>query len=63
MKTKVIIERGEVNIILTPENEFEKDIIEKSQSDKWKKSINVYCDYTYSTYSKHEIKINLQNNG
>ena len=29
MKAKVIIENGDATIILTPENEFEKDIIDK----------------------------------
>ena len=29
MKAKVIIENGDSTIILTPENEFEKDIIDK----------------------------------
>ena len=29
MKAKVIIENGDATIIITPENEFEKDIIDK----------------------------------
>lgn len=64
MKSKVTIENGEVDIILTPENEFEKDIIEKVKEGKDKKIWNVFCDaecdYSFGTYSKHKFTINLK---
>ena len=36
MRTKVLIENGETTIILTPENEFEIDVIEKIHCKKEK---------------------------
>ena len=34
MKTKVIIENGETDIILTPENDFDKGVLEKIHKNK-----------------------------
>ena len=34
MKTKVVIEDGETEILLTPENDFEKDVLEKIHNKK-----------------------------
>jgi len=30
MKTKIIIENGETEIVLTPENDFDRDVLEKN---------------------------------
>ena len=62
MKAKVIIENGLTQIELTPENDFEKDIIEKS------KDLNPNCDVNFSygkesyyTVNKnHKITITLK---
>lgn len=63
MKTKVIIENGETTIILTPENEFEMDVIEKVHCKKENHSINcdIYAQYSYSSYSKHKIELSIKN--
>jgi len=62
MKTKVIIENGEIDIILTPENDFEKDIIEKMVDRKKDYSIHTTAntDYLYSNHSKHKITMNIK---
>lgn len=62
MKSKVIIENGETTIILTPENEFEIDIIEKVKCKKEKYSIDAKFDaqYNYGSYSKHNIELSIK---
>ena len=62
MKAKVIIEDGETSIVLTPETDFEKDIIEKGYGKTNKFSIHTSFDaqYSYSTYSKHSITMILK---
>jgi hypothetical protein len=62
MKAKVIIENGETTIILTPENEFEIDVIEKVHCKKEKHSIhcNFNAQYNYCSYSKHKIELSIK---
>lgn len=64
MKSKVVIENHEVDIILTPENDFEKDLIEKITDGKqkgiWSIFSNADYDYQFGTSSKHKITINLK---
>ena len=62
MNTKIVIENGNTSILLTPENDFEKDIIEKIEARKKDYTINAYVNaqLTYSTYSKHQIEITLE---
>jgi len=62
MKTKVVIENAETTIVLTPENEFEIDVIEKIIRNKQKFDINTVVDaqYNYGSYSKHKIDINIK---
>ena len=59
MKAKVIIENRETTIILTPENEFEKDIIEKVHNKK--KEYNTLCTFglkeSYGNITNHKIEI------
>ena len=59
MKAKVIIENRETTIILTPENEFEKDIIEKVHNKK--KEHNTLCTFdlkeSYGNITNHKIEI------
>jgi hypothetical protein len=62
MKAKVIIENGETSIILTPQNDFEIDVIEKMYDRK--KDFNLHTEvdakYNYGTYSNHKILINIK---
>lgn len=62
MKAKVIIENGQTTIIVTPENDFEKDVIEKlhAKSNNYDIRTNAYAEYNYGTYSKHQIEINIK---
>lgn len=46
MKTKVVIENNKTQIILTPENDFEIDVLEKACDDN-KYSLNTYIKSTY----------------
>jgi hypothetical protein len=62
MKAKVIIENGETEVILTPENDFEKDIIENIADRK--KDFNIHTtaetNYSYSQHSNHKIVMNIK---
>jgi hypothetical protein len=62
MKAKVIIENGETTIVLTPENEFEIDVIEKVHCKK--KIHNIHTEfeaqYNCGTYSKHRIELSIR---
>lgn len=62
MKAKVIIENEETTIVLTPENEFEIDIIEKThkKKEKFNMALSVDAQYNYGTYSNHKIVISIQ---
>lgn len=62
MRTKVLIENGETTIILTPENEFEIDVIEKIHCKKEKFNLftSVNAEYNYGSYSKHKIEISIK---
>lgn len=62
MKAKVIIENGETTILLTPENEFEIDIIEKVHCKKEKHNIHAQfeAEYNFGTYSKHKIELSIR---
>jgi len=61
MKAKVIIENGETSIVLTPENEFEIDVIEKvhCKTEKYNIHTKVDADYSYGSYSKHKICMSI----
>ena len=62
MKTKVVIENLEITIILTPENDFERDIIEEIENKREKftlhTSVNVLS--SYGSYSKHNIELSIK---
>ena len=61
MKTKVIIENGKTEIVLTPENDFELDVIEKTVDKKYVvKDISVHADYSYNEYKNHKIVIQIE---
>ena len=59
MKAKVIIENGQTTISLTPENEFEIDIIEKVRCKKGNYNLQTTIDaeYNYGAYRKHSIDV------
>ena len=59
MKAKVIIENGQTKIELSPENEFEKDIIEKvyGQRQNYDLEVDINATYNYGAYTKHKIEI------
>jgi len=61
MKAKVIIENGKTQIVLSPENEFEIDLIEKiyDKKEKYNSLTSFNASYNYGTYSKHNISIDI----
>lgn len=64
MKTTVIIEDGETRIVLTPETEFEKTVIEDCQyGDNRFNTCKISCqrDYPYNTndYREHKIVLSI----
>lgn len=62
MKAKVIIENGETQIVLTPENDFEIDVIEKIYDKKEKYNVltSFNANVSYGTYSNHNIEMNIK---
>lgn len=62
MKAKVIIENGETTIVLTPQNEFEIDLIEKVKNKKEKHTIHTRfsADYNFGTYKNHRIELSIK---
>jgi predicted HTH domain antitoxin len=64
MKTEIIIWQGAAKVVLYPENEFEKELIEKIKDSKkgYQTETNVLTDYTYQMHSKHRIEISLNEN-
>ena len=61
MKAKVIIENGNIGIILNTENEFEKEVLENVYENKYeitKTNIKI-TRYSKSLYSHYSIIINI----
>jgi hypothetical protein len=58
MKSKVIIENSRTIIELFPENDFEKEIIERS-SNKRLINATAYCDFTYGHFTNHKIELEI----
>jgi hypothetical protein len=60
MKAKVIIENGVTTIELTPENQFEKDIIETGLlSPDILITPNVKAERFYGLYKNHMIELRI----
>lgn len=61
MKSTLIIEDGVTQIILKPENDFEKDIIEKmvTKKEKFNRGTSFSTDCIYSEHSNHLITITI----
>lgn len=62
MKTKVIIEDGAATIVLTPENDFEKDVIENTKNKEAKHDIvvSIGADYYCGDYINHKIELSIK---
>lgn len=61
MKTEVLIWQGKAKIVLYPENEFEKDLIEKVKDSRigYNTTAEVLTEYGYHSHSKHRIEVSL----
>lgn len=56
MKASVVIKDGKTEIVLTPENGFEKDVIERVIDDKFEiVEVKAFTDYSYREHSNHKI--------
>jgi hypothetical protein len=62
MKAKVIIENGESEIILVPENEFEIDLIEKihMKKEKYNTITSFNAEYKFGDFQNHKIIIDIK---
>lgn len=62
MKAKIIIENSETEIILTPDNVFDKDVLEKMYNNKGRYNIytDVESDYKYGSYQNHRLVITIK---
>jgi len=61
MKTEIVIKQGNAKILLTPESEFEIDLIEKIVDNKkgYEKKTAVLTDNSYYQHRNHRIEITL----
>lgn len=61
MKAKVIIENGLTSIYLTPENDFEIDVIEKLHNKKqnYDLATTTAAEYNYGRCENYKIAISL----
>lgn len=59
MKAKVVIENGRTSIVLTPENSFETDIMDKLHTKRksYKILTEVEAEYSFGVYQKHRIEL------
>lgn len=62
MKTKVIIENGETEIILTPDNDFDREVLEKIYFKKSNFTIHtdVQAKYDFGNYKDHKLVLNIK---
>jgi hypothetical protein len=64
MKAKVIIENGLSTIILTPDNDFEKQVVENVYNNREKVSIESDVEVVKNTFTQelqgHTINIKLK---
>lgn len=61
MKASVLIKNGKTEIVLTPENEFEIDVIERTIDGNYNvKSTKVESDYNYHSRKNHKIIIEIE---
>jgi len=64
MNAKVIIENGQTEIVLTPENDFEIDVLEKVYNKQNTIDIktNVVAKYDFVAHRDHKLIVNLKEN-
>jgi hypothetical protein len=64
MKTKIVIENGETEIVLKPENEFDNDVLQKMHKNKLGYSlvVEVNADLKYGIYDNYSMSINIKEN-
>ena len=60
MKTRVEINNGHAQIILTPENEFERTLIDNVIEEDYNKKISITREYSYGVHKNREITIELK---
>lgn len=58
MKSKVIIENGKTEIVLTPDNDFEKDVILKARNSDANLTIVAEKEYSFGEH-KYSFIIRL----
>lgn len=61
MKTKVTIENGITEVVLVPENDFEKQVIEKAKDsyDESTFTVDFKTKKNFGIHEKHEVRIQL----
>ena len=61
MKAKVVIEQGRTKVVLTADNDFEKDVIEQVKDFNYRYNIEttVQTDYAYHNHSNHRIELDI----
>ena len=57
MKSKVVIENGEIEIVLTPENDFEREVLDKIYSNKNK--YDIFTDVKLDSVNYYDKKYKL----
>ena len=60
MKTRVEINNGHAKIVLTPENEFERTLIDNAIKEDYNEKISITREYTFGEYKNREITISLE---
>lgn len=62
MKTHVVIDNGKTEIVLTPENDFEKDVIEKVYDSKKDFDLRISADKetNFGVSRNHRFILNLE---
>lgn len=62
MKSKIVIENGETTILLTPENDFEKRMIEDIVKNKGNHTVYTDASTTHQWHEQinHKIEISIK---
>lgn len=60
MKTRVEINNGHAQIILTPENEFERTLIDNTIEQSYTNETRILRTFTHGYYEDRKIVINLE---
>ena len=60
MKTRVEINNGHAKIVLTPENEFERTLIDNVIEEDYNEKISVTREYIFGQHKNRQITISLE---